>query len=61
MRGRPREPQKVEKINPVNIIKEKEEDTVVSYKCDNPKCASTADVFVNLKFCPPCARDKGLI
>ena len=63
-RGRPKEP-KVKKINPPNIITKTENsggditNVIVTYKCDNPKCDSTAEIFLNLKYCKLCAKDKG--
>lgn len=74
-RGRPKEPKNVQKINPVNVHLENTTSTdtftgfstlsetaftsVISYKCDTPRCNSKAEVFINLKYCPLCAKDKG--
>lgn len=69
-RGRPKEnTEDVRKINPVNTVFGATTTTSsnpseiiykeIVYKCDNPKCNSKAEVFINLRYCPLCAKDKG--
>ena len=68
-RGRPKEPLNVKKINPPNVIMPPVETTItgtnilfqsaISYKCDVERCNSKAEVFLNLKYCKLCAKDKG--
>lgn len=65
-RVRPKENiQDIKKINPPNIsfssaaLTNATQPIEVIYKCDNPKCNSKAEVFINLKYCPLCAKDKG--
>ena len=71
-RGRPKEPKEVVKLNPINVhispvdeIHTSGSDTTsiniseIAYKCDTARCNSPAKVFINLKYCPSCAKDKG--
>lgn len=63
-RGRPKEPKEISKVNPENVhifqTTLPEVSVTVTYKCDNPRCNSPAEIFYNLKYCKPCAKDRNL-
>ena len=68
-RGRAIKPINIKKINPLNVIIPPIEtattgtnslfQSTVNYKCDVARCNSKAEVFLNLKYCKLCAKDKG--
>lgn len=70
-KSKPKNSQELPKVNPINAPIPPTTTTATSdsfilstaaitYKCDNPKCSSPAELFFNLKYCKSCAKDKNL-